>query len=449
MDFDVIVIGGGVGGYSAALRAAELGKKVAIIEKDEIGGECINRACIPSKTLIDAVKILNKIKKASWIKASATLDYEELSRFKDKIIESVKGKMIKNLENRSVTIIKGKGEIKREGEVDVNGKIYTADKIVIATGSSPISLPAFPLNGKNVLDPWTAMNLPSLPQKIVIVGGGVAGVELATLFKAMGKDVTILELMPQLLPGFDKDIANETKKRLEERGVKIYLQANSKIIESEDKVIFDVTLPSSNEKVSGDLAVITIGRKPNTEGLDLQAVHVNVDKRGYIIVNDRAETSNPKYYAVGDVAGMPLSATKAWKQGIVAGDNIGGISSTMPKYSPISIFADLEIGSVGKTLDDLKKDNVEGKEITVKMEDIPRAWTLNETKGFLKIVVSGNKIVGAHMVGEGATEVINTLSLALEAGLTVDDLYKVLFSHPTVTEIISEVMQRLKYGEVY
>ncbi|BDC19628.1 NAD(P)/FAD-dependent oxidoreductase [Acidianus sp. HS-5] len=449
MDFDVIVLGGGVGGYSAALRSAELGKRVAIIEKDEIGGECINRACIPSKTLIDAVKILNKIRKANWIKASAMLNYEELSKFKDTIITSVKSKMIKNLENRSITIIKGKGEIKREGEVEVNGKTYTADKFVIATGSSPISLPAFPLNGRNVLDPWTAMNLPSLPEKIIIVGGGVAGVELATLFRAMNKDITILELMPQLLPGFDKDIASETKKRLEERGIKIYLQANSKIVENGDEVVFDVSLPSSSEKVSGDLAVITIGRKPNTEGLNLQAAKVNVDKRGYIIVNEKAETSNPKYYAVGDVAGMPLSATKAWKQGMVAGDNIGGIPSIMPKYSPISIFADLEIGSVGKTLDDLKKDNVEGKEIIVNMEDIPRAWTLNETEGFLKLVISGNRIVGAHMVGEGATEVINTLSLALEAGLTVDDLYKVLFSHPTITEIISEAIQRLKYGEIY
>lgn len=449
MDFDVIVIGGGVGGYSAALRAAELGKKVAIIEKDQIGGECINRACIPSKTLIDAVKIINKIKKSPWLAGNISLDYEKLTNYKNTIIENVRFSMIKNLEKYSIKVINGLAKINDNGEVEVAGKTYTYDYLVLATGSVPISLPDFPLNSKNVVDPWTAMNLPKVPDNITIVGGGVAGVELATLFRAMGKDVTVIELMPQLLPGFDKDIASETKKRLEENGVKIYLNAKSKITRAEDKVYFDVALPNGNEKIVTELAVITIGRKANTEGLNLQAIKVETDKRGYVKVDERAKTTNPKVYAAGDVAGIPLSATKAWKQGIVTGDNIGGKDSKMPKYSPISIFADLEIGSVGKTLDDAKKEDQNAKEIVVPARDIPRAWTLNEIQGFLKLVVSGNKIVGAHMIGEGATEIINTLSLAMENEVTVEKIYNTLFSHPTITEIISEAVQRLTSGEIY
>ncbi|ARM76272.1 dihydrolipoyl dehydrogenase family protein [Acidianus manzaensis] len=449
MDFDVIVLGGGVGGYSAALRAAELGKKVAIIEKDQIGGECINRACIPSKTLIDAVKIINKVKKSPWLSGTISLKYDKLNEYKNSIIYNIRDIMTKNLEKYSVKVINGTGKINDNGELLVGNQTYTYDNLVISTGSVPISLADFPLNFKNVVDPWTAMNLPEVPNNIVIVGGGVAGVELATLFRAMNKEVKILELMPQLLPGFDKDLASETKKRLEEQGIQIFLNAKSKITKTEDKVNFSVNLPNQSEEITTDLAVITIGRKASTDGLNLQAIKVETDKRGYIKVDERARTTNPKVYSAGDVAGVPLSATKAWKQGIVAGDNIGNKDSKMPKYSPISIFADLEIGSIGKTLEDAKKEDLNAHEIIVQMKDIPRAWTVNETEGFLKLVISNNKIAGAHMIGEGATEIINTLSLAMENDVTIDKIYNTLFSHPTLTEIISEAIQRLANGEIY
>ncbi|MUN28167.1 dihydrolipoyl dehydrogenase family protein [Sulfuracidifex metallicus] len=456
MDFDVAVIGGGVGGLAAAVRAAEAGKKVAIVEKDQLGGECINRACIPSKTLIDAVKLLSRTERANWIKkgndSELSLDYNALNAYKTQIIDRIRLNLQRTLEKYSVTVINGKGEVQHEGEVKVGNKTITTDKMIISTGSVPISIPDFPLNGKNVLDPWSAMNLPYVPPKVIIVGGGVAGVELATLFRAMGKEVTILELMPRLLPvpGLDKDVASTVKSRLEEKGIKIYLQAKSKVTSSDGKVRFHVETPSSTEDVEGDLAVITIGRKAVTDGIDLNSIKVNVDKRGYIITNEKAMTSNPKVYAVGDVTGVPQSATKAWKQGLVAGDNLTGRSSSMPKYMPLSIFADLEIGSVGKSIDDLKAEGVDGKEILVKMEDIPRAWTLNEPHGFFKLIVGKDgKILGAHMVGEGATEVINTISMAMELSSTVNSLYPVTFSHPTVTEVISEAVQRAVAGEMY
>ncbi|NON62793.1 NAD(P)/FAD-dependent oxidoreductase [Acidianus sp. RZ1] len=445
---NIIVIGGGVGGYAAAVRSSELGDKVTIVEKTQLGGECINRACIPSKTLIDAVKLLNKLNKSTWISAEAELNYEKLMQFKTQVIENVRLKMEKRLAEQGVTIIQGEARLEEGGEVVVNSQRFNPDKVVLANGSIPISFPDFPLNGNNVLDPWTAMNR-EVPKKIIIVGGGVAGVELATLFSAMKREVTILELMPQLLPGFDKDLASAVKKRLEEKGINIYLNAKSKVVNSNGSVEFSVVIPSGEEKVVGDLAVITIGRKATTAGLKLKENGVEVDQRGYIKVNESGQTTNPSIYAAGDVAGPPLSATKAWKQGIVVGDNLGGVKSKMPSFYPSSIFADLEIGTVGKTVDDLKKSNVDAKEITIHMKDIPRAWTLNETEGFLKIVISQNKIVGAHMIGEGAAEVINTLALAMETGLTIDQIYPVLFSHPTVSEIITEAIQRAKYGEVY
>ena len=452
MDYDVIVVGGGVGGIATAIRSAELGKKVAIVEKNEIGGECLNRACIPSKTLIDSAKIVNKIVKSPWISSEAKINYEGLNKFKNEIISGIRENMLQVLKKHNVDIMYGKAEVKREGEVTVNGKTYTTDYIVIATGSEPLSLPDFPLNGKNVVDPWTAMNMPNLPNNIIIVGGGVAGVELATLFKALNKNVTIIELMPRLLPvpGIDIEIANEVKKRLEEKGIKIYLNTKSKIVKSEDKVVFTAQTPSSTEEIVGDLAVITIGRKPVTDGIDLKAIKVETDQRGYIKVDNKARTSNPKVFAVGDVAGAPLSATKAWRQGIVAGDNIGGRQSEMPKYIPTSIFADLEIGVVGNTLEELKKAGVNAKEVKVEMKDIPRAWTVNETEGFLKVVVSEDgRILGANMIGEGATEVINTLALAMELSIKVQDLYRVQFSHPTISEIITEIAQRALVGEIY
>ena len=452
MNYDVVVIGGGIGGLTTAIRSAELGKKVAIIEKDELGGECLNRACIPSKTLIDAVKIVNKVAKSDWLMGKVEINYERLNAFKNGIIQNVKETFTSLLKKYNIDVIKGKAYVKREGEVEVNGNTITTDTLVIATGSEPLSLPDFPLNGKNVVDPWTAMNMPSLPNDIIIVGGGVAGVELATLFRAMNKNVTIIELMPRLLPvpGIDIEVANEVKKRLEEKGVKIYLNTKSKIVKSEDKVVFTAQTPSATEEIKGDLAVITIGRKPVTDGLDLKAIKVETDQRGYIKVDSRARTTNPKVYAVGDVAGAPLSATKAWRQGVVAGDNIGGKNSEMPKYIPLSIFADLEIGVVGQTAEELKKAGIEAREIKVLMRDIPRAWTLNEPEGFLKVYVdSEGKILGANMVGEGATEVINTLALAMELSLKLNDLYKVQFSHPTISEVITEIVQRGIYGEIY
>ncbi|MEM4223591.1 MAG: NAD(P)/FAD-dependent oxidoreductase [Metallosphaera sp.] len=449
MDFDVIVIGGGVAGVSAALRASELGKSVALVERDQVGGECINRACIPSKTLIDAVKTVNRVSSSPWIVSSATLDYAKLNENKARIITAIKDRMEHNLNARNVKVIKGNAKIKAQGEVEVDGRTITGDHLVLSTGSVPLSLPDFPLNGRNVLDPWTAMNLKEIKNRIVIVGGGVAGVELATLFRALNKEVTILELMPQLLPGFDRDLASATKKRLEEKGIRIYLNAKSKIVNSEGTVKFSVNLPNASEEVEGDLAVVTIGRKASTENLNLKEIGVETDQRGYVKVDERGRTTNPKVFAAGDVAGVPLSATKAWRQGIVAGDNIGGKESKMPKYIPSSIFADMEIGTVGKTLDDLKKAGIEAREIMVEMRDIPRAWTLNETDGFLKLVVSGNKIEGAHMIGEGATEVINTMALAMELGITTTQLYSVTFSHPTVSEVIGEAIQRLTHGEIY
>ena len=451
MDFDVVVIGGGVGGVSAAIRAAELGKKVAIIEKDQIGGECINRACIPSKTLIDSVKIIFRQKKNGWIKGNLVLDYEYLLKYKNTIIEKIRSRLENNLNKYKVKIIKGKAKVYSVNEVKVDDKIITTDKIVIATGSEPIVLPDFPLNNKNVIDPWTAMNLPRVPDEIIIVGGGVAGVELATLFSAMGKRVTIIELMPQLLPGFDKQIAEEVKKRLEEMGVSIYVNAKSKLVKSDDKVTFSVNMQDSSFNLSADMAVVTIGRKPVTDGIDLKGIKVDTDNRGYIKVDERGRSvSNPDVYAVGDVTGIPLSATKAWRQGIVAGDNLGGRDSVMPKFIPISIFSGLEIGVIGKTLDDVKKMGINAKEVLVPMNEIPRAWTLNETEGFLKLVIDNNGLIyGAHMIGEGATEIINAFSIVMENGLKIQDLYKVTFSHPTLSEIISEAIQRATYGEVY
>lgn len=452
MDYDVIVIGGGVGGLAAAIRSSELGKKVAIIEKSEIGGECINRACIPSKTLIDSAKIVNKISKSPWIATSAKINYGEMNKFKNEIINGIKDNLLQTLKRHNIDVINGKAEVKREGEVIVNRRTYSTDIMVIATGSEPLSLPDFPLNGKNIVDPWTAMNMPNLPDNIVIVGGGVAGVELATLFRALNKNITIIELMPRLLPvpGIDIEIANEVKKRLENKGIKIYLNTKSKVIKSDDKVVFSAQTPSSTEEISGDLAVITIGRKPVTEGIDLKEIKVDTDQRGYIKVDSRARTSNNKVFAVGDVAGIPLSATKAWRQGIVAGDNIGGKSTEMPKYIPSSIFADLEIGVVGNTLDEIKKSGITAREIKVSMKDIPRAWTVNETEGFLKVIVSDDgRILGANMIGEGATEVINTLALSMELSIKVYELYKVQFSHPTISEIITEIIQRALVGEIY
>ncbi|MEM0362765.1 MAG: NAD(P)/FAD-dependent oxidoreductase [Sulfolobaceae archaeon] len=451
MDFDIVVIGGGVGGVSAAIRAAELGKKVAIIEKDQIGGECINRACIPSKTLIDSVKIIFRQKKNGWIKGNLVLDYEYLLKYKNTIIEKIRSRLENNLNKYKVKIIKGKAKVYSVNEVKVDDKIITTDKIVIATGSEPIVLPDFPLNNKNVIDPWTAMNLPRVPDEIIIVGGGVAGVELATLFSAMGKRVTIIELMPQLLPGFDKQIAEEVKKRLEEMGVSIYVNAKSKLVKSDDKVTFSVNMQDSSFNLSADMAVVTIGRKPVTDGIDLKGIKVDTDNRGYIKVDERGRSvSNPDVYAVGDVTGIPLSATKAWRQGIVAGDNLGGRDSVMPKFIPISIFSGLEIGVIGKTLDDVKKMGINAKEVLVPMNEIPRAWTLNETEGFLKLVIDNNGLIyGAHMIGEGATEIINAFSIVMENGLKIQDLYKVTFSHPTLSEIISEAIQRATYGEVY
>lgn len=450
MDFDIAVIGGGVAGVSAAIRTAERGKKVLLIEKEEIGGECINRACIPSKTLIDAVRIIERSRTSPWLKGQIALDYQRLMKHKDESISAVRSNLMENLKKLDVHIVKGSSTVNRMNEVNVNGKTYTYDKLVIATGSEPVSLKDFPLNGKNVVDAWTAMNLNSIPKKVIIVGGGVAGVELATLFNAVGSSITILELMPQLLPGFDRDVAEVTRKRLEEKGIRVFLNAKSKIDSTDPTVKFSVEVNGKSETVQGDIAVITIGRKAVVSGIDTSALGVELDQRGYVKVDGKARTTNPNVYSAGDVAGVPLSATKAWRQGLVAGDNAAGVESTMPKYIPASIFADLEIGVVGKTPDELRKANMNFSEVRVDMKDLPRAWTVNETSGFLKVLISDNgKIEGAHMIGEGATEVITQIYAIMEAGVSVNSLYSLTEPHPTISEAVSEAIQRYLVGRIY
>lgn len=444
--FDLTVIGGGPGGYVAAIRASQLGLKVAVVEEGNMGGTCLNRGCIPTKALLQSAEVYQTVMHCSEFgvsAASAEFDYSRISQRKDTVVKQLRAGVEYLVKSNGGTIIFGKALIKDKNTVEVSGKeknIVKTDKIIIATGSRPSKPPIPGIDNNRVLDSDKVLELAECPDKIVIIGGGVIGVEFATIFNTLGKDVTIIEMMDSLIPGVDLELSMMLRKSLEVKGVKIFTGSKVTAISSGKTVVCSFEKEGRTQKADGDIIIVAIGRKPNSESIGLENLGV-VTEKGFIKVDDRMETSVKGIYAIGDVTGKVLLAHAASAQGLVAAANAAGKNHVMDyTVIPGCIYTSPEIATVGMTEGEALKNKVRIKVGKFPVSANGKSMIMGEKEGIAKIITDWNtgEILGAHIMGPRATDMISEICVAMKLESTIEELTDTIHPHPTVSEIILE-----------
>ena len=450
MFYDVVVLGAGPGGYVSAIRAAQLGAKTAIIEKNKVGGTCLNVGCIPTKALMKNVEILHYIdagkKRGIKVKGELELDYAKAVKAKDKAVKQLVNGVTGLLGSNEITMYQGMGTVKAGNKIEVaaeNGDVETIEygKLILATGSSPKMPPIPGADLEGVMTSEGFLSITEVPEKLVVIGAGVIGCELATVFKAYGSQITMVEMMDKPVAILDSDVANYMEGILTQQGIDLKLGKQVKSIARNDAGSLDVTIADKDgneEVVSGDKVLISIGRGPDVAGLDELGLET---ERGYVVVNDKLETSAKDVYAIGDVTGKKLLAHVASEMGVVAAENAMGASKIMDlSIVPSCIYTIPEVGCVGmseKEAKDAGYDVICGK---FPLVACGKAVATGDTEGMFKIVADKKtrKVLGAHLVGKSATELVAEMAAYMKMNATVDDVVDTIHAHPTISESIAE-----------
>ncbi|MBF0385924.1 MAG: dihydrolipoyl dehydrogenase [Candidatus Omnitrophica bacterium] len=455
----ILVIGGGPGGYTAAFRASELGAEVTLVDKDKsLGGACLNYGCIPSKTLLHAAKIIfeAKVAESFGIKLSGpVIDLNGLRQFKEKTIAKLNNGLAFVCRQKKVIYINGEARFTGSNSVTVSsdGKLQdlSFDKAIIAAGSKPIPFPGVDFGG-NVWDSALALNIEEAPNDLLIIGGGYIGLELGTVYAALGSKVTLVEMAEEIIPGVDEDLTKILKKRLKNLFAQIFVNAKiSGIDKNTDKVTVTITDKDGNQaKKEFDKVLASIGRMPEAKNLGLEKTKVTLSEKGFIKINERLQTSDSSIYAVGDITGNPLLAHKASMQGKIAAEVICGLDSKFsPKSIPGCIYTDPEIAVCGLSESEAKLKGIEVKVLSLPWIASGKATTLDRTDGLTKILVNSytKKIVGAGIVGVGASELIYGINMAVENSLTIGQYQKYIHPHPTLSETLLDTAWMFKDGD--
>jgi dihydrolipoamide dehydrogenase len=446
-EFDVVVIGGGPGGYVSAIRASQLGAKVALIEKDKLGGVCTNVGCIPTKTLLYATEIIDEIKKGKEFGINVIdydIDFKVLMKKKDKVVSRLRNGIEYLLKGYGVEVISGIGKLISDSKVKVekDGKVTTleAKRVIIAIGSKAAKPPIQGIDSDGVITSEEALSLEELPNSIVIAGGGAEGCEFARVFSSLGTEVTIVEMLPNLLPLEDKEIGLRVKQALTKRGVKVMVNTKVKKIEGKKgSMVIKVDKQGDEKELKGDLVFLGLGRSPVSQGLGLEEIGVQMTK-GWIVVNNKMETSVRNIYAVGDATGGGF-AHVAMEGGVVAAENCMGMSSSINlNVVPRCIYTKPEIACVGLSEDLARKRGIKYKIGRFLFTANGRAQTIGEEEGFVKVLVKegSNEIIGVHMFGPNVSEVLAEACLAMSVGLKVSSISKIMLAHPTLSEVFKE-----------
>ena len=452
-NFDLIVIGGGPGGYVCAIRAAQLGLKTACVEsRGSLGGTCLNVGCIPSKSLLNLSENYNKAKKdfnSQGIEITdIKLNIKKMMSNKEKSVNILTKGVEFLFKKNKVTYLKGKGVLLSNNNVIVyeSGikKSYNAKNIVIATGSSPTSLPGIEIDEKNIVSSTGALSFSEVPKDLIVIGGGYIGLEMGSVWARLGSNVTVVEYLNYITPGMDREVSNEFKKILTKQGINFKL--NNKVTgvtNLKNKVVVDFTNneTSSKAKLECDKVLVSVGRKPYTEGLNLSKLGIKKDKQGRIEVNSKLQTSINNIYAIGDVIKGPMLAHKAEEEGIAVAEILAGQSGHV-NYDVIPgvIYTSPEVAAVGKTEEQLKKENLSYKVGKFPFLANSRAKVNNETDGFVKILADSktDKVLGVHIIGPHCGDMIAEMALAMEFGASAEDIARTCHAHPTHTEAIKE-----------
>lgn len=446
--FDVIVIGSGPGGYPAAIRAAQLGKKVAIVEKyNTLGGTCLNVGCIPSKALLKSSenfwKAKNEYSHHGIQIDGISMDIPKMIQRKRKVVEQITGGVKLLIDGRKITHLVGHATIKSATEVEVAGQVYPTDKIIIATGSKPTPLRGVEFDKKRIVSSTEALELEELPKELLVVGAGVIGLEMGSVWARLGSKVKIIEYGDACLPGMDKHIQRQMKKSMEAMGCEFYFKTG--ITEGSvvgDKVqLAGKTQDGNDVSFEGDYCLVAIGRRPYTDNLGLENVGIALDQRGFIQVNSHYQTSVSNIYAIGDVIGGLMLAHKAEEEGIAAAEIICGKAGHV-NYNAIPgvVYTDPEVAVIGKTEDQLKAEKIAFNTGKFNFAANGRAVASDEGVGFVKVLAhkETDEILGVHMIGPHVSEMINEISLAMEYKASSEDVGITCHAHPTLAETIKE-----------
>ena len=450
--FQVVVIGGGPGGYVCAIRLAQLGLKTACIEsRGSLGGTCLNVGCIPSKSLLNLSEEFHKVKNLSnkGIEVGEVkLNLDKMMKNKDKAVTILTKGVEFLLKKNKVTYFKGVGSLKSNNEISIKDTtnkevIIGAEKIVIATGSIPASLPGVDFDEKIILSSTGALKINQVPKKMVVVGGGYIGLEMGSVWSRLGTEVHVVEFLENITPGMDKEISQEFMKILKKQGIKFHMQNKVEKIEKNNSGAKITTVDKDGNKndFDCDVVLISVGRKPNTEGLNLKAAGVELDERKRIKTDKNFKTNINNIYAIGDVITGPMLAHKAEDEGIAVAENIAGQSGHV-NYDiiPGVIYTTPEVASIGKTEEQLKELKIKYKIGKFSFMANSRAKAIDDAEGFVKILADEktDKVLGAHIIGPHAGELIAEIGVAMEFGASSEDIARTCHAHPTFSEAVKE-----------
>ena len=451
--YDLIVIGSGPGGYVAAIRAAQLGLKTACVEmRSSLGGTCLNVGCIPSKALLVSSEKYTETKEHLAVHGvkvgDVSLDLPAMMTHKSKVVKDNTGGIEYLFRKHKIDWIKGKGRIAAVGQVAVDGatgsQTYTTKNILIATGSESMPLPNITVDEKRIVTSTGALELSAVPKTMVVIGGGVIGLELGSVWQRLGTQVTVFEFLDRILPGMDGELSKAAQKVLTKQGMQFKLSTKVTSAKSEGSQValaFEPAAGGAGEKMQADVVLLAIGRRPFTDGLGLDKMGVALDDRKRVIVDGHFETNVKGIYAIGDVIAGAMLAHKAEEEGVVCAEQMAGQSGHI-NYDAIPgvVYTWPEIASVGKTEEELKKANIEYKVGKFPFTANGRARAMADTEGFVKILADAktDRVLGAHIIGPDAGTMIAELVLAIEFGASSEDIARTSHAHPTLNEAIKE-----------
>ena len=435
--YDLIIIGGGPGGYSAALLGSKKGLSVLLVEKDRVGGVCLNRGCIPAKTFISYARLLEKVDsgaKDGIFSSVPQLDWGALLKKKNRVVDTLVGAVEKGIKKNGGDIIRGSGRLLSPGVVEVGNEVFEAKNVLVATGSKPL----IPEVWQDVLSGEEVLSMESLPEKVVVVGGGVIGVETAYWLSSFGVEVEIVEMMPSLIPAADLEMAEILRRELKKRKVKLHLSAP---VEAIQKIDGGFVVKFQEKEVEAEKVVVALGRRP-VSGWEGQCI--DKDDHGWIEVDEFWRTSMPGHFAVGDITGKGMLAHSAYfgaEQVIrmITGENP---HPYIPEYVPKVVFTEPEIAWVGVTEEEAKKRNLNFDVAGFQMRQTGRALAENALAGKVKVIFEedSKKILGVHIAGESAGEYIHLGALAVAKGMSIKDFEELIVAHPTFTEALKEAL---------
>lgn len=451
IETDTIVIGGGPGGYVAAIRAAQLGQNVTLVEKNKVGGVCLNVGCIPSKAMISSAHRFHEAQHSEdmgIITEGVKLDFSKVQSFKESVVNKLVGGVEMLLKGNKVNVVNGEAYFVDSNKLkvmdDKQSQTYEFKNAVIATGSRPIEIPGFKFGGR-VLDSTGVLSLEEAPKKLIVIGGGYIGTELGSAYANFGTEVTILEGTADILGGFEKQMTQLVKKNLKSKGATIVTKAMAKSAEETDNGV-KVTYEAKGEthEVEADYVLVTVGRRPNTDEIGLEELGVKMTDRGIVEVDEQSRTSIPNIYAIGDIVdGLPL-AHKASYEGKVAAEAIAGEKSAVDYIAmPAVCFTEPELATVGLNEAQAKEQGIEVTTGKFPFQANGRALGLNKTDGFVKLVArkEDGLVLGAQIAGNGASDIISELGLAVETGMTLEDVALTIHAHPTLGEVPMEAAE--------